>query len=234
MAGLRDFFARAKATEGPARVWTVIGGMAALAALPLAIVVAVWSADSPPSPAAADVENRTSSTTFTPQPLGSPAATPPIETSSVSPTQSASPEATTEFRVSLGELCNASDAEIYICGTEYEDTIQVGDQVFTHVGSGNVFATVKPPSWGLILKFPANTCTKLVIQFAVNSRGSGTARTRIIQTGSQPQVASTSYSAVGTLRADLNGTPFILQYNSTTGRAVFANGYAMCRTSSGQ
>jgi hypothetical protein len=218
------------------RLWTVVGGITGLLGIVLTVILVSVNADAgshsaapPPhsTPSTAPVSTNTPTSPSPSSPNGSESPPP-----SSPPPSSPPPTLTSPVRIPLGQLCDTS-GQVYICGQNYGGTVQVGNKVFTYHGEDNGFAGTQPPNWDLVLGFPANTCSSLVINFAVSSSRDGTVNVRVIQTTDAEQKASVSYGHVGRLVAKLDGGPFYLQANSTTGAQVFADGYAICSTDSG-
>ncbi|MGH3631672.1 MAG: hypothetical protein ACRDRL_30075 [Sciscionella sp.] len=141
------------------------------------------------------------------------------------------------FQVPLAALCNAPGANVYICGTSYGGTAQTGDRLFAYTGENNSNADTKPPNYDLVLHFPNNTCTKLVVQFSLDDRtaqAGSAANIRLLQQKNGAVTATAVRGTIGTLTANLDGGPFDLDANATDGSQVFVNGYALCGTSSGE
>lgn len=224
---------------GPRHValWTILGGMAAVLALFLAIILPTkGSGASNNSPPASPNNPPTSATTISPQSTltGSSLATNspgPNRASSAPSFASSSPS---PVKVSLAQLCDSpGDVNAYICGQSYGGTVQVGSRLFTYYGENNGFASAQPPNWDLVLQFSANTCTYMNMQFATEG-SSSTAYLQVVQTNLQPVTATAPKGTIGTLTAKLDGGPFKLQADSSDGSQVFVNGYAICTSSSGQ
>jgi len=179
------------------------------------------------------------STTLTPRApvlpsIGTSSPTLPAANQTASPSASSipSPPESVYTQVPIATLCNNSQAAVYICGSSTDKTKNIGDQVFLYVGEGNGNAVVRPPNWGRILEFPSNTCKDLTVDFVTDAT-QGEVTIRVIQTDRPAASATTPYNRPGRLSAKLSGSPFFLQYNSTTGRPAFVNGYATCRSASG-
>ncbi|MBL7487287.1 protein kinase [Frankia sp. AgB1.9] len=131
-------------------------------------------------------------------------------------------------QVGVQLLCRTQNAE---CDNDDAGTIPAGGKLFQYYDYGST----QSPNWVDLLKFPANTCTSLVVQFATKSSANSnsvTANLQLLQTSVGP-VAATSTGDVGTLTATLDGGPFELEANSSTGDYVYLNGYAVCNTYSG-
>lgn len=137
----------------------------------------------------------------------------------------APPPQSTPTQIALTQLCNTPHAH---CLATYSGTIPVGNQTFSY--SVHTECCPEPPEWDQAVNFPENTCTSIYIQFAV--KGSGTAYLQLMQ-GSNPKVSKSTTGAVGILTAALDGSPFILEADSSDGSWVFLNGYAICITDSG-
>jgi hypothetical protein len=147
------------------------------------------------------------------------------------PTQKPKPQ-----KVALAALCGAPGANSYICGGDFGGTVQVGGRLFQFYGENNANAHAEPPYWDLVLDFPANTCTKIVLQFAADERdekADATANLKLTRTGADPVTVQTPRGTVGTLSATLDGGPFTLGANATDESQVVVNGYAVCTTDSG-
>ncbi len=174
--------------------------------------------------------------TASPTPSASPSDSPspprPSDTGSASARPSSSSASAEYGEVPMATLCNNARAAVYICGSQFGGTKEVGGEIFSYVGEGNGNAIVKPPNWGRLLEFPENTCKALVVSF-VTDASRGEATIRVVQTGKPATIATVPHNRRGLLTAELNGSPFYLQYNSTTGRPVFVNGHATCRSESG-
>lgn len=214
--------------------------------LAVSLVVTSWggySIVSASATTAAPTTGQLPSTTSRPSPI-----TPPPTTASPSntatdppaPVDSGTPTATSPaplpmpslMRVTLGALCHSLGAVVGFCSPDYRGTVQVGDQVFRYYAEAN---TAEPPQWSSFLEFPMNTtCTQIVIRFAATYQGPLTINARVTQTGTAPVTAKTQTGHIGVLDVRLNGGPFNLQWNSGNGTALFADGYALCRTDSGQ
>lgn len=138
-------------------------------------------------------------------------------------------------RVPLADLCNVEGSHSYICGRNFGEELRVGDQLFTYYAQGNGNAIVRPPNWGDLVGVPENTCTRINLQFTVRSIGGDptTGTLRVVQTGMAAQQATADFGEIGELSAKLNGGPFLLEYTSTNGNPVVADGYATCLSASG-
>lgn len=134
-----------------------------------------------------------------------------------------------------------------ICNTENEDygtgdcaspsaTVQIGGNLFEYAIEQNWGLEAQPPSWSDPFSFPKNTCNQLVITYGLSNsdNSTDTANLEVIQTTLDPEYSSTPYGQLGTFTAELDGGPWNLEANTTSGATVYENGYAMCYTSSGQ
>ncbi len=140
------------------------------------------------------------------------------------------------YKVPLSTLCRLPGSNDYICGTDYSGTIQVGGELFQYVDQTNGFSGAEPPYWDLLVSDPANTCFSLTIQYASPDQVSNVGQNssvQLLQVGVPAVQSTTARGTVGTLTADLNGSPFTLEGNSSDGEQVFADGYALCHTVSG-
>jgi hypothetical protein len=138
-------------------------------------------------------------------------------------------------KVPLAVLCNAQNAEVYVCGTSYGGTQTVGGTLFQYYGEDNPNGGAVPPIWDLVLQFsPTTTCTRLVLNFAPTSSIVDTvAYLQVIQSRFKPVTAS-ARDSIGTLTVKLDGGPFEIQADSTDGSEVVVNGYGICNSSSGE
>jgi hypothetical protein len=204
--------------------WTIVGSIAAV----ITLIVALTQLRGRTHDDAGSVTSNTPagiSATLSGSPSPSPGAG--SSPTTLSPTTSS---------VALRALCNARGAQVYICGLRSDQTIQVGGKLFTYVGETNGYANAKPPNWALVLHFPANTCQRLVIQFARDDRNAApgsTSNVQLLQSKNPAVTASASRGSVGTLDVELDGGPFDLSANATDGESVKVNGYALCASSSG-
>lgn len=165
-----------------------------------------------------------------PQP--DPDSDPSAQGSGSAPSPTFKSAAPTPVKVTLATLCNAPNTEVWVCGPSYGATENIGSTLFTYYGATNPNGNASPPYWDLVLQFPATTCTRLVMNFATASPNE-TAYLQLIQSHSQPKTAS-AYNSIGTLKANLDGGPFELQGDSSDGSQVVVNGYAICKSPSGE
>lgn len=161
---------------------------------------------------------------------------PPSSSSGKSPMiASKAPQTTVALhRIPVSYLCNAA-IETYICGSDYEKAIQIGNRMFTYVGQGNSNAV--PPYWTLVFGHGKTTCNQIVIQFGMDdnrAKSGAIANIEVIQGSTAAQVAQTSTGHLGKLTASLDGSPFTINAQSTDGTSVVVNGFALCTTASGQ
>lgn len=215
------------------KFWTIVGAIAAVLALPLSIVLAKGNESArpatavPPTPTAgvpvvtvSSPSTESPNTVVTTTPAGQETLItqgPPLPTN-----------------VPVAELCNAPGASAYFCDSS-GPTAQVGGRLFVYTVWMRNAATV-PPRYDQILAFPANTCTKIVIEFAQDeriSRSATKANVRVVQSTRTPVVASVVRGSIGKLTSDLDGGPFEIQGNATDGLQVYINGYAICDSPSG-
>lgn len=136
--------------------------------------------------------------------------------------------------VSIGVLCNGQ-TDGYICGTAYAGNIDLVDRTFTYVGRSDGFTGTEPPNWDLIFSFGTNSCRSITVQFATDdiSKSNDVDSIQLIQSHLDPQGSSAPVGRVGTMHARMDGSPFSLRANATSGEQVFVNGTASCWTSSG-
>lgn len=165
------------------------------------------------------------STTSAATSSSSTSASPTLTTPTTTSFESARP---TPQKISLAQLCD-SGGDAYICGASFGGSIQTGDRMFTYHGQNNGFAGTRPPNWGLVLSFPANSCTQMVMNFAIDG-SNDTSHLEVVQTSMPPTTATAAAGKVGTLSTKLDGGPFRLQANADKGSQVFVDGYAICTT----
>jgi hypothetical protein len=83
---------------------------------------------------------------------------------------------------------------------------------------------------------PANSCSRLILYFAVNSEHSqqGTiARAKVAEDGYLAATQATAFGKVGTLPVFLHGETFGIEVSSSDGSDVFIKGSATCTTEDG-
>jgi len=182
------------------------------------------------------VVTETATTTVTAQPV---ASNTPIASAEVAPSVSPNPPlpspSPASVKVPLAELCGVTGASGY-CGSSFVGTIQVGGHLFAYVGATFDADYPRPPDWSRILHFPANTCSELDVTFASDDSNGGTtdsSNLQVLQTVASAATANAAHGSVGHLKVMLDGGPFDLEANSTTGDQIFVNGYALCASSSG-
>ena len=202
----------------------VIGVTAAVLVVPPAWLTLLSSHGGGSSaPAQSTASTLEPSTSMTPTTAGDSTTSETIET-----TTGSSLTESSNHKVPIADLCGVSDAVSAVCGEGYGGTIQVGSRLFSYRAKNRGF---RSPEWGLVLHFPDNTCTKLVMNFAMDNRESkvaSKANLRITQSREPVRTASTSHGTMGTLSTKLDGGPFDLEANSTEFAAVYVNGYAVC------
>jgi hypothetical protein len=113
--------------------------------------------------------------------------------------------------------------------------IQVGANLFAYAIEGNVDFN-KPPSYGIIVSFPANTCRSISLNIAMDTNGSlpgDTATVQVIQETVGPQTITVAQGVVNTLQVNLDGGPFYVENSSTADDYLFYNGSANCWSRNG-
>lgn len=138
--------------------------------------------------------------------------------------------------VSLAVLCSAPNVNInnLFYGSCNPGTVQVGTNVFSYeLGwSADTF-----PSYLTAITFPKHTCRSLTLNFGLDSNNSQpgeVAYIQILQTRTDPEIASTPVGVIGNLFAPLDGGPFYIQWSSTDGDSVYVNGSASCWSANGE
>ena len=130
--------------------------------------------------------------------------------------------------VAFSTICQSSaQLQPYGCNA---GTDQVGTTVFSF--AGYTFSEIYP-SYYEAMSAPATTCRSVTLRFAYSSGAPGTTYVQLVQSASDPQDASTPSDAVGTLTAQLDGGPWILDTASGGGSSVAINGTFNCYTPSG-
>lgn len=121
-----------------------------------------------------------------------------------------------------------------ICGCGGEHSMTIGGQVFIYlIASGNAGVNARPPNWTNLFEFSANTCSHIILHFAPYGVGKAASSLRVIQQTLPPVQSSTPVDKIGTLNADLDRGPFVVQFNSEASGAVALNGSLTCMSSSG-
>jgi hypothetical protein len=113
--------------------------------------------------------------------------------------------------------------------------VQVGPNLFAYAIEGNVDYN-KPPSYGIIINFPANTCRSMSLSIAMDSNGSqpgDTATVQVIQETTGPQTMTVEQGVVNTFPVNLDGGPFYVENASTANDYLFYNGSANCWSRNG-
>ena len=112
-------------------------------------------------------------------------------------------------------------------------TVQIGEAIFTYVWEsyGGQYPTYVTP-----LEFASTSCSSLSVDFATNDpNSSDTAYLKVIQSGSDPQYASTAAGTIGKFSPKLDGGPFYLEASETNGSyGTYLSGHATCYTPTGK
>jgi len=136
-------------------------------------------------------------------------------------------------QLALKDLCRSA-SEATTC-FDAPVSIRAGGRTFIAVVHNGCCGT-EPPYWGGLIEFDkATSCTSLHLEFAADSDGTdqGESAAHVVQNQTDEQVATEPNGSVGVLDASLDGSPFLIEANSTNGRTVYANGYARCSTQNG-
>jgi hypothetical protein len=150
-----------------------------------------------------------------------PAATTPAPAATTPARESA------DMKVPLANLCKAPGAVgAYFCTP---GTAEVGGQVFQYAVDN---AGTSTPYWNPEIKFPANQCSQIVLQFAAEAPHpeSDSARLQVVQSSKPLAIATANPGVVGTLSTPLDGGPFEIDGDSSNASRVGVNGYALCKT----
>lgn len=218
--------------------WGVISGVvgAIVAVITLIVGLAGSNGDSPKDNSTAGIPYGRGAITQPPD--NTTAASQPTEedTPASQPTDENTPlaPAPSPQRVPLFLLCQGSnDTDFCEQGTR-----PLESQVFSYDMEAPIdHDTEALGEWIWILNVPANTCSKLVLQFAPSAGLSGntSVSARVLQGGPASAIISAATDHIGTLTAKLNGSPFYLEFKSTVtkGPVVFVSGYAVCTTDTG-
>jgi hypothetical protein len=92
------------------------------------------------------------------------------------------------------------------------------------------------PRWTAIITVPANSCSRLVLYFAVDSEHSeqgAIARVKVSEEGYKSYTNAVAFGKVGTLPVPLHGQSFGIEISSTDGSNVYIQGSATCATEDG-
>jgi len=112
------------------------------------------------------------------------------------------------------------------------NTVQIGDNAYAEVEFED-FAQY--PSYNMVLDLNSTSCDHLHMSFATSDTTSGDkARLKVLQSTSDPVNASTPEGTIGTLSANLNGGPLIVDATDDGGFRVYVNGNAACYSPSGR
>lgn len=219
--------------------WTAVGSIAAV----VAIVIGLVTTHGDPSPNRSDTG--ITGANAAPPSLSSSSQVPTnISPTTILPTTAASqsttdtgllPHPPSPQRVPLFLLCEAQGAQApQGC---HQGTEAVGDQVFSY--DMVVDVDVNPGTlgvWEWSLKLPSNTCSQLVLRFTPSQglTGGATLSGRVVQEGPASATVSAVQGQIATLTADLNGSPFYLEFKSTAKSTyVWVSGYGICNTDTG-
>lgn len=113
--------------------------------------------------------------------------------------------------------------------------VQVGANLFAYAIRGNVDFN-KPPSYGIIVSFPANTCRSMSLNIAMDSNASqpgDTATVQVIQEIVGAQTMTVQQGVVNTFQVNLDGGPFYVENSSTADDYLYYNGTANCWSRNG-